>query len=257
MQLGTVGLAPGETAGLAAFVGLGLIGSVHCLGMCGPLVTTYADRLDDGGPVSGREIRQHALFNAGRTVSYTLVGTVLGAAGRLLYDVAGLARLGTAVRGIVGICVGLAIVSVGLGYLSRGRAVDMARAVPLVGDLFQRLSAALVARVDQWVDGPGIVALGAMHGLLPCPLLYPAFLYAFASGSAVTGGLSLAALGLGTFPLVFAYGTAFGSLSPARRATLHRALGVVFVALALVPLSNGLAAFGIALPKPPLPMPWT
>ncbi|RLM95808.1 sulfite exporter TauE/SafE family protein [Haloarcula sp. Atlit-7R] len=257
MQFGTAGLSSGETAGLAAFVGLGLIGSVHCLGMCGPLVTTYADRLDDGGPVSGHEIRQHALFNAGRTVSYALVGTVLGAAGSVLYDVAGLARFGTAVRGTVGVFVGLAIIAVGLGYLSRGRAVDVARSLPLVGDLFQRLSASLVARVDRWVDGPGMVALGAMHGLLPCPLLYPAFLYAFATGSALTGGLSLAALGLGTFPLVFAYGTAFGTLSPGHRATLHRTLGVVFIALALVPLSNGLAAFGIAIPKPPLPMPWT
>ncbi|NLV12722.1 sulfite exporter TauE/SafE family protein [Haloarcula argentinensis] len=257
MPFGTAGLSSGETAGLAAFVGLGLVGSVHCLGMCGPLVTTYADRLDDGGPVSGHEIRQHALFNAGRTLSYALVGTVLGAAGSVLYDVAGLARLGTAVRGAVGIFVGLAIITVGLGYLSRGRAVDVARSLPLVGNLFQRLSASLVARVDRWVDGPGMVALGAMHGLLPCPLLYPAFLYAFATGSALTGGLSLAALGLGTFPLVFAYGTAFGTLSPGHRATLHRVLGVVFIALALVPLSNGLAAFGIAIPKPPLPMPWT
>ncbi|MUV51146.1 sulfite exporter TauE/SafE family protein [Haloarcula sp. CBA1122] len=257
MQFGTAGLSSGETAGLAAFVGLGLVGSVHCLGMCGPLVTTYADRLDDGGPVSGHEIRQHALFNAGRTLSYALVGTVLGAAGSVLYDVAGLARLGTAVRGAVGVFVGLAIITVGLGYLSRGRAVDVARSLPLVGDLFQRLSASLVARVDRWVDGPGMVALGAMHGLLPCPLLYPAFLYAFATGSALTGGLSLAALGLGTFPLVFAYGTAFGTLSPGHRATLHRVLGVVFIALALVPLSNGLAAFGIVIPKPPLPMPWT
>ena len=102
MQFGTAGLSSGETAGLAAFVGLGLVGSVHCLGMCGPLVTTYADRLDDGGPVSGHEIRQHALFNAGRTLSYALVGTILGAAGGVLYDVAGLARLGTVVRGAVG-----------------------------------------------------------------------------------------------------------------------------------------------------------
>ncbi len=60
---------------------------------------------------------------------------MLGAAGSVLYDVAGLARLGTAVRGAVGVFVGLAIVTVGLGYLSRGRAVDVARSLPLVGDL--------------------------------------------------------------------------------------------------------------------------
>jgi hypothetical protein len=256
MGAATAGLSAGETAGLAAFAGLGLVGSVHCLGMCGPLVTTYAERLDDGGPVSTHEIRQQVLFNVGRATSYTAIGVALGAAGGLLFDVAGLARLGTAVRGLVGVAVGLFILAVGLGYLTRGSAVDVAASLPVVGGVFQRISTTLVARIDSWVDGPGMLALGAMHGLLPCPLLYPAFLYAFATGSAVTGGLSLAALGLGTIPLVFAYGTAFGSLSPSRRATLHRVLGAVFVVLALVPLSNGLGVFGVPLPKPPLPMPW-
>ncbi|GGO01205.1 sulfite exporter TauE/SafE family protein [Haloarcula pellucida] len=253
----TAGLTAGETAGLAAFVGLGLLGSVHCLGMCGPLVTTYAERLDSGGPVSGHEIRQQALFNVGRAVSYTLLGAAFGAAGGLLYDAAGLARLATTVRGVVGVLVGLFVLAVGVGYLTRGQATDVAASLPVVGGLFQRVSATLVARLDDLVDGPGMVALGALHGLLPCPLLYPAFLYAFATGSAVTGALSLSALGVGTIPLVFAYGTAFGSLSPGRRSSLHRALGAVFLVLALVPLANGLAAFGVAVPKPPLPMPWT
>ncbi|WP_254273476.1 sulfite exporter TauE/SafE family protein [Haloarcula marina] len=256
MPLDGLGLTASETAGVAAFAGLGLLGSVHCLGMCGPLVTTYADRLDDGGPLSGHEIRQQVLFNVGRGLSYTTLGVAFGLLGGVLYDAAGLARLATTVRGVVGVCVGLFILAVGAGYLTRASAVDVASSVPVVGTLFQRLAGTLVARLDALVDGPGMVALGAMHGLLPCPLLYPAFLYAFASGSAVTGGLSLAALSLGTIPLVFAYGTAFGSFAPTRRAAFHRALGAVFLVLALVPLSNGLAAFGVAVPRPPLPMPW-
>ena len=250
-------LSAGETTGFAAMVGLGLVGSVHCLGMCGPLVTTYADRLDDGGPLSVAEIRQQALFNVGRTLSYTLLGGLFGAAGALLFDLATLARVGELVRGGVGVTVGLVILAVGAGYLTRGRAVDVGRSVPLVGDLFARVSSTLVSRLDRLVDGPGMVALGAIHGLLPCPLLYPAFLYAATTGSAVTGALSLAALGLGTVPLVFAAGTAFGTLPAHRRAALHRALGGVFLLLALVPLANGLAVFGVAVPKPPLPMPWT
>nr|WP_276251680.1 sulfite exporter TauE/SafE family protein [Halomicroarcula sp. SHR3] len=127
------GLSAGETTGLAAMVGLGLVGSVHCLGMCGPLVTTYADRLDDGGPLSLGEIRQQALFNVGRTVSYTLLGGLFGAAGALVYDLAALTRVGELVRGGVGVLVGLAILAVGVGYLTRGRAVDLARGLPVVG----------------------------------------------------------------------------------------------------------------------------
>lgn len=152
--------------------------------------------------------------------------------------------------------VGLVILAVGLGYLTRGRAVDVGRSLPLVGGLFARLSSAMVDRLDRLVDGPGMVALGAMHGLLPCPLLYPAFLYAATTGDPVTGALSLAALGVGTIPLLFAYATAFGTLSPGRRTALHRVLGGLFLVLALVPLANGLSVFGVALPKPPLPMPW-
>ena len=254
---GVVGLTAGETTGLAALVGLGLVGSVHCLGMCGPLVTTYADRLDDGGPLSTHEIRQQALFNAGRGVSYTLIGAVFGALGGLVYDAAGLAEVGTAVRGGVGVVVGLFVLGVGAGYLTQGSAVDVTRSLPVVGDLFGRVSRALVTRLDRLVDGPGMVALGAMHGLLPCPLLYPTFLYAASTGSAVTGALSLAALSVGTMPLLFAYGTAFGTVSPGHRAAVHRLLGAAFLVLALVPLSNGLGAFGVAVPKPPLPMPWT
>ncbi|MDS0260635.1 sulfite exporter TauE/SafE family protein [Haloarcula sp. S1CR25-12] len=252
----SIGLSAGETTGLAAMVGLGLLGSVHCLGMCGPLVTTYADRLDDGGPLSLSEIRQQALFNVGRTASYTLLGGLFGAAGALLFDLAALARVGALVRGGVGVVVGLFILAVGTGYLTRGRAVDVGRSLPLVGGLFARVSSVLVDRLDRLVDGPGMVALGAVHGLLPCPLLYPAFLYAASTGSPVTGALSLLALGLGTVPLVFAAGTAFGTLSPARRTALHRVLGAVFLVLALVPLANGLGVFGVAVPKPPLPMPW-
>jgi sulfite exporter TauE/SafE len=256
-MVGGVGLTAGETTGLAALVGLGLVGSVHCLGMCGPLVTTYADRLDDGGPLSTHEIRQQALFNVGRGVSYTAIGALFGALGGVVFDAAGLAEVGTAVRGGVGVLVGLFILGVGAGYLIRGSAVDVTRSLPVVGDLFGRVSRTLVARLDRLVDGPGMVALGAMHGLLPCPLLYPTFLYAATTGSPVTGALSMAALSVGTMPLLFAYGTAFGTVSPGRRSTVHRLLGAAFLVLALVPLSNGLAAFGVAVPKPPLPMPWT
>ena len=256
-MLDSVGLTAGETTGLAALAGLGLVGSVHCLGMCGPLVTTYADRLDDGGPLSTHEIRQQALFNVGRGVSYTLLGALFGALGGVVFEAAGIAEVGTAVRGGVGVLVGLCILGVGTGYLTRGSAVDVTRSLPVVGVVFGRVSRALVSRLDRLVDGPGMVGLGAMHGLLPCPLLYPTFLYAATTGSPTTGALSLAAFSVGTMPLLFAYGTAFGTVSPAHRGAVHRLLGAAFLVLALVPLSNGLAAFGVAVPKPPLPMPWT
>jgi sulfite exporter TauE/SafE len=267
-------LAGTDGVGLVAFFVVGLLGGAHCLGMCGPLVTMYADRMgtEQSGARPGRapatdgrgapravgwhEIRQHALFNAGRTASYAAVGAAVGAAGGLVFDAAALASVGDAVRAAVGLAVGTVVVTVGVRYLLGGAAgLPGVAALPLVGPLLTRLTERLTARADRLAGGPGIVGLGAVHGLLPCPLLYPAYLYAFGRGSALAGGLSLLALGLGTFPTLFAYGVAVGSLGTGTRRGLHRALGAAFVLLGLIPLANALALLGVAIPHPPLPMP--
>ena len=89
---------------------------------------------------------------------------------------------------------------------------------------------------------------------MPCPIIYPAYLYAFALGDPVRGALSLAVLGLGTIPTLFVYGTALGSLSTSSRVRLHRLLGVAFIVLGYIPIQHGLMlAFGIHLPHPPIP----
>ena len=250
--------------GLLVFLGIGVLGGAHCLGMCGPLVTLYADRLsgaatDGGHPTTGhapdrgvtfRELRQHLLFNLGRTLSYATLGALLGAVGMVVYDAAALAAVARPVRGVAGVLAGLAIAVAGLAYLRGGTAVGH---LP-VGGLFARVSGALSDRVDRWVRGPRILALGAVHGLLPCPILYPAFLYALAVGSPVRGGLSLAVLGLGTVPTLLAYGTVFGSLDAGARRSLHRVLGALFLVLAYVPLSMGLNHLGVPVPTFGIPV---
>ncbi|MEF8818791.1 MAG: sulfite exporter TauE/SafE family protein [Haloferacaceae archaeon] len=241
-------------AGLLAFLALGALGSVHCLGMCGPLVTMYADRTgtDARGP-SFHAIRQHALFNAGRTVSYAALGAAMGALGAALFDAAGVVAVGDGVRAVVGLVVGSLIVAAGVRYALGGAAGS--HTVPGLSGLFGRVSGVLVPRIDRLADGPGIVALGALHGLLPCPLLYPVYLYAFARGSPVEGAAALAALGLGTFPTLFVYGLALGSLGAGTRARLHRALGVGFVLLGTAPIGMALGILGVSVPHVPLPHP--
>jgi len=247
--------APVDDAGLVVFLAIGVLGGAHCLGMCGPLVTLYADRLGAEGRrdhLDWHDVRQHLLFNAGRTASYTLVGGLMGALGAALFDAAAVAAVATDVRAVTGVVVGSVIVCTGAGYLVRGSV--RGRSLPVVGSVFSRVYGALTDRVDEWVGGPRIVALGALHGLMPCPLLYPAFLYALAVGSPLRGALSLAVLGLGTVPTLLAYGTVFQSLDARTRVGLHRALGVCFLALGYLPLARGLALFGVPLPHPPIPV---
>jgi len=240
--------------GLLVFLAIGVLGGAHCLGMCGPLVTLYANRMGaDADRVRPIDVRQHLLFNAGRTASYTLIGGVMGALGAVLFDAAAVAAVATDVRAITGIVVGGFIVLTGAGYVVRG-SVGHGGSLPVVGSAFSRIYGAVTARVDRWVGGPRIAALGALHGFLPCPLLYPAFLYAFAVGSPLRGALSLAVLGIGTVPTLLAYGTVFQSLDTGTRVGLHRVLGVAFVVLGYLPLAHGLMLVGIHIPHPMIPV---
>jgi len=249
------GFVPEAGAGgleIAAFCLLGALGSVHCLGMCGPLVSTYADGIRSRGhdATEWPAIRQHLLFNAGRTVSYTLLGAVFGALGAVLVDAGGLLSVAKLVRGVVGIAVGLLVLALGLGYLAAdsggGRLVGaLGRPFRAGGAALSGVVAWLQARAERWTRGPRIVGLGAAHGLLPCPLLYPAFLYALATASPVRGGVALAALGAGTVPTLFATGLAVGSLGPETKRRLHRVLGAAFVLLAVFPLRMGLRSLGL------------
>ncbi len=260
------------------FLAIGLLGGAHCIGMCGPLVTTYAARMSDGdggrtdGGSGGRststgvdrssgrrrsgrgshltpyEVRQHALFNLGRAASYTLIGASLGALGGVvLVTTATVTGAATAVRGVVGLGVGAAVMAVGVRYVAGGATGG----VHLPG--LERVTGWLTGHVDRLANGPGIVGLGAVHGLLPCPILYPAYLYAFASGSALSGGVALAALGVGTMPAVFLYGTLIGHVDAVHRRRIHRLLGVAFVILGYVLFAHGLMALGIYVPHPRLP----
>jgi sulfite exporter TauE/SafE len=238
--------------GLGVFFLIGILGGAHCLGMCGPLVTLYSERMESRGSRPGRdvltwhEVRQHALFNAGRTVSYTTIGAVMGALGAFVFGASTVVSAGDLVRGTVGVGVGVVVIASGFTYLLRGTVVE----VPGTTRLFRAVHGFITERVDVLVNSTGIVGLGAVHGFLPCPMLYPAFLYAFARGSPLEGALSLAVLGAGTFPTLMAYGLTVRSLSAGNRQKLHRVLGVAFLLLGLITLKMGLMSFGIEIPVP-------
>jgi hypothetical protein len=247
-----------ETLGIPVLVVVGLLGGAHCIGMCGPLVATYADRMrDDDARLTTREVRQQLLFNLGRTASYALLGALFGLVGQTVFvSLRDVTLLATEIRAGTGIAVGLTVAAVGVSYATGGAG----RTITLPG--LDRIGAVvrrrLLPRVDAWVSDYRIVGLGAVHGVLPCPLLYPAYLYAFVQGSALGGAVALAALGLGTVPAVLLTGTILTTLDVGGHRRLHVALGVTFVALGYIPLQHGLAAVGVGLPAVPLPhvSPW-
>lgn len=219
--------------GLPAAFLLGLLGSAHCLGMCGPLVGLYAGQLAPGEAPSPS--RQHLLFNLGRMLAYAHLGVLFGGAGFVLG-----ARSWTAA--LVGVAAGLFVLAMGARFLGAGgAAAGLER-------LLARPAGALVGVWRRYVfvaRSPGIVLLGAVHGLFPCPLLYVMFTSAVALGDPIQGGILLLSFGLGTVPMMWGIGVVGERLRPEQRLQWHRLFGWAVTAWGLVLVVRGLQGLGM------------
>jgi len=202
----------------------GLLGSVHCAAMCGSFACLASGddgagaRVAAGGGSGARSDavrgawRGTAAYNAGRLLSYLVLGALAGAAG------AGLDRAGA----VVGVARPAAIVA-GMLLIAWGTAtllVSFGLRVPVLAVPPQLASA--IARAVRAVRSqrPSVrgLALGALTAALPCGWLYAFVATSSAAGSALGGAAVMAAFWAGTLPMMAAVGLgAQRLLGPARR----------------------------------------
>lgn len=200
---------------------IGLLGSAHCVGMCGGFVILLAG--------AGGGHRSLLAYFAGKTSSYALLGALAG----LLGGVAGLRLAGA--QGLLSVALGLVLVAVGLGLcgvLGRIRGVDR-----VSGHLAARLGPAVRHLVQR--DRPGAFwGLGALNGLLPCGLVYGMLAKAATTGSAGAGALTLAVFGLGTVPALALVGSVGRAISPTQRRWMQQLGGVLVIGLGVLTLTR-------------------
>ncbi len=217
---------------------LGLGTSLHCVSMCGPLVLTYAVKGEEDGPWY-KKLTPNVAYQAAKIVSYMLVGLLLGAIG-------GFVNL-DAIRPYVYYVAGVFMIVLGLGMT--GKVKWAARLTPAPPRwLINQLSKMRRKSVSDAKEGHSSLAtpitFGLMTGVLPCGPLMAAQVAAAASGSAALGGLGMAAFGLGTAPLMVAFGTA-GSLIPREwKNRMMTVLSVGVIIFGLVFINRGLVATG-------------
>ena len=207
----------------AAFL-VGLLGGVHCVGMCGGIVAALTGSL-------APELRQDRLrltsmllaYNSGRIASYTLAGLLLGLLGQqvsVLEPLRGF-PLGRVFSGVFMILLGI--------YLAGWWPV--LRPLEQVGTRLWRLIEPYGRRFIPIRSAPQAFMLGLVWGWLPCGMVYAVLAMALASGSWQYGGLVMAAFGLGTLPLMVTMGFAFGSLARALQGRIIRTLAGITVLL--------------------------
>ncbi len=213
---------------------LGVLGTGHCLGMCGPLVVAF--------PMRRRGVPGHVCYHAGRILTYAAVGAAMGGAG------AGVTRLASGVGGdpltwMVRIQVGVSLAAalfllhfglVRLGFLREPAWMSPAGA-----------GAAGIGRLARpGGAGPGLAGLtllGSAMGLLPCGLSFAAFARALASASPWAGGVMALVFGIGTLPGLLVLGT--GAAGIVRR---YRVQSDILAGLLMIAMAADLAADAMA-----------
>ncbi|MBW2523950.1 MAG: sulfite exporter TauE/SafE family protein [Deltaproteobacteria bacterium] len=214
---------------------LGLLGTAHCLGMCGPLVLAL--------PASQGSFVRHLLYHAGRITTYTIVGTILGGVGAGVAELT--SRTADDPMGAVAqaqVVVSLVAAAL-LGWLGLARlgilaepawlAVATPSRVPGFSRVLGRASAG---------SHLGMAGLGLVLGLLPCGLSFAAFAAALGTGSALEGGLAVLLFGLGTLPGLLLLGTAASKIARKHRRVVELLAGLLLVAMAVSMAADAVAA---------------
>jgi len=232
-----------ETSAVALFMA-GLLGGLHCAGMCGGIVAALSvnhaqqSQPGRGGVAFGRApasdysavFKTQLLYNVGRLMTYGLLGAAAGASGSVLNWI----DTALPVQQIAFAMTNLTLLLVG-AYLLGLRHVNIA--MESVGKPFWRMVRPFASRQLGSVRPINAVAAGSLWGLVPCGLVYAALIAALFSGGALKGAVLMLAFGLGTLPNLLIFGISSQCLQRGRRQVFaRRFVGAAIVIFAILGL---------------------
>lgn len=213
-----------STISLSALFVTGLLTSVHCVAMCGGINLSQSVGTGESGK---NRMRNPLLYNLGRVISYTVIGAIVGGIGSVLF-------LSETLKAILLSLAALGMLLMGLSMLGW-----------LPWWLTPRMPRFLSARLGKAGAGKGPLVVGLLNGLMPCGPLQAMQLYALATGSALTGALSMFLFSLGTVPLMLGAGALFSSLKGKFAFVVQRVSAVLVVFFAIVMATNAFSLFGL------------
>ena len=207
-----------------AFI-LGLFGSLHCVGMCGPIALALPlDRSSTWTKTSGA-----LLYNIGRISTYAILGLILGGIGQA-FQVIGWQRWASIGAGA------LLLIYVLLVYVMKRTSLNfprwnmaIARLKGLMGRQFKKHSSA------------SLFSIGALNGLLPCGMVYFALIGAIGTGTSGLGAGYMALFGLGTAPALFLINLFGAEMSGRLRLNVNRAIPYVLAVFGVLFILRGMS----------------
>ena len=213
---------------------LGLLGSFHCVGMCGPIALAIPLKTNSWlARISGG-----VLYNLGRAITYALMGAVFGLLGRGLV-MSGFQQWVSVIMGAI------MILSVITPSIYKNRFNAEKGLFSFVGKIKVSLGKLFAQR-----SYGSLFLIGLLNGLLPCGLVYFAIAGAIATGSSMTGSMFMFIFGLGTLPMLLAISLIGNLITLELRKKITRLIPYAIVFIGLLFILRGLS-LGIPYLSPP------
>lgn len=208
---------------LAAFF-IGLAGSIHCAGMCGPIALS----LSAGSAKNLSFLLKRLTYNAGRVITYAFLGLIFGLIGDRL-NLFGLQRWLSVLIG------SLLILFVVITFIKWKNPLA-GKAYSLISPVFSKTYSSLKSKNSFFSMG----IIGMLNGMLPCGFVYLGLGGAIALGGALEGAVYMAMFGLGTIPVMLGV-TMFGNFISARfRSKILKLVPVMVLILGILFVLRGL-----------------
>lgn len=210
----------------------GILGTAHCLGMCGPFALAI------GGTASGwsSALTKQSLYTLGRVFTYGILGAIAGFCGtRLVHSLPTVINIPAALA----IMAGVLLVYQGL------KAAGVFRKRGVSGSGTPCLAGGFIGQFLRQPGPSGAFLAGIFTGLLPCGLLYGMLALAMSTHSVILGGLTMVVFGFGTAPAMMLAGLSGRLMSLATRRWLYASAAWCLVLTGVVSVARGVSFLSI------------
>lgn len=212
-----------ENASYAVLFVVGVLTSIHCVGMCGGIMLSQSINKESKSKFEA--MKPALLYNIGRVISYTFLGGVVGAIGSVF-------ALSLSAQAGLQIFAGVFMIMMGLNMAGFSA--------------FRKLQIKLPAAACKLQSKPRTPLLvGILNGLMPCGPLQTMQIFALGTGSAAAGAFSMFMFSLGTVPLMLTFGAISGLLSKGYTKKLLKFSGIFIIALGVMMGNRGFALAGM------------
>ncbi|KAB1064716.1 sulfite exporter TauE/SafE family protein [Salibacter halophilus] len=205
-------------------ISLGLISSLHCMGMCGPIAMAIPVKRQSKLQVATGA----AIYNAGRISTYMILGLLFGLLGKTFFT-AGVQR---------GVSIGLGIVfllAVIIPRLTNAKIPLEKTAYKVVGRLMGRFK-----KLFKTHSAESVYSIGVLNGLLPCGMVYLALAGAISTGGWSEGAIYMLFFGMGTLPLMLSATMAGSLFSASVRTKFRKAIPVLIGVMGVLLILRGM-----------------